>query len=363
MKDAAKLPRRRRRTQSAPTIADVARVAGFSPMTVSRVINAEPNVLEATRDKVREAIEGLGYIPNLAARSLAGARKCRIALLYSNPSVGFLSEFMVGSLVQARESDAELIVEHCPEDQSPYDLVQRLGAYRLDAVLLPPPLCDDKALLEALRQAGLLLAQIATSDPAPFARAVSIDDRAAARAMTEHLIGLGHRRLALVTGNPNQTASKSREQGFRDALAAAGVPCNPAWIVQGDFSYRSGLKAAEKLLGTDQRPTAIFASNDDMAAAAVATAHRHGLKVPRDLSICGFDDTAMALSIWPELTTIRQPIADMTRLAVRSLCDDVRGESSGAMTPGRLTGIAFELIRRSSDAAPGGGIKPGEAPL
>lgn len=353
MEDPAKLPRRKRRTQSAPTLADVAQAADVSPMTVSRVINDEPNVLEATREKVRDAIQRLGYIPNLAARSLAGARQCRIALLHSNPSAAYLSELMVGSLAQARESDAELIVEHCPEGEPVADLVRRLGSHRLDAVLLPPPLCDSHDLLDALHEAGLLLAQIATNAPAAFARAVSIDDRAAARAMTEHLIGLGHRNLALVTGNANQTASKSREQGFRDALMAAGLPCDPAWIVQGDFSYRSGLAAAERLLSRTPRPTAIFASNDDMAAAIVATAHRNGLDVPADLSVCGFDDTAMASSIWPELTTIRQPILDMARLAVRGLCEGVRGTRAEGMVVGSLTQLGFELVHRSSDAPPG----------
>ena len=133
-----------------PTVADVARHAGVSPMTVSRVINREPNVLPATRAKVDEAIAALGYVPNAAARSLAAGQQCRIALLHANPSAAYLSEVLMGSLAQASQIDAQLIVEHCELDEDPQALVRRLAGHRVDAVLLPPPLCDDAALVAAL---------------------------------------------------------------------------------------------------------------------------------------------------------------------------------------------------------------------
>lgn len=336
----------RRRGGSGATVADVARSAGVSAMTVSRVVNGGPGVGEATRGKVGKAIDALGYVPNPAARSLAGARQVRIALLHANPSAAYLSEFLIGSLAAATASDAMLVVEQYDPPETPRALASRLRKHRIAAVLLPPPLCDDEAVIAALADEGLVFARIATGAPGMGGHAVTIDDCAAARAMTAHLIAQGHRRIGMIAGNPNQTASGLRIAGYQAALSDAGVAFDPALIAEGDFTWRSGLLAAERLLGLSQRPSAIFASNDDMAAAAVAAAHRRGLDVPRDLSITGFDDTAMATATWPELTTIRQPVAAMSRAAVRLLVQTVRKGEDAELQHERLD---FELVRRSSD--------------
>jgi LacI family transcriptional regulator len=348
-------PRAPRRGQRGPTVADVARAAGVSSMTVSRVVNHEPSVLAATRDKVNAAIAALGYVPNPAARSLAGGQQCRVALLYSNPSAAYLSEFLVGVLAEAAACNVELMLEPISGAENAQALVSRLVAHRIDAALLPPPLCEDAALLAALKAAKMPMAQIATGRPEAFAQAVTIDDEAAAHTMTARLIGLGHRRIGFIAGNPNQTASALRRAGHERALAEAGISADPALFGAGDFSYRSGLVAAERLLAQAPRPTAIFASNDDMAAAAVAAAHRLGLEVPRDVSICGFDDTAMATTIWPELTTIRQPIASMARLALSLVAEAVRADLAGSAIPPRHRRLDFELVPRASDGAPRSG--------
>lgn len=242
-----------------PTVADVARQAGVSPMTVSRVINCEPNVLPATCDKVDAAIVALGYVPNPAARSLAGGQQCRIALLHANPSAAYLSEFLMGSLAQASVSDVQLIVEHCDLADRPVDLVRRLAGHRVDAVLLPPPLCDDLVLLAALREAGLPMAQIATGRAVDYAHALTIDDEAAAHAMTTHLVALGHRRIGFIAGAGNQTASALRRAGYARAMAEAGLPQDDELVVPGEFTYRSGLDATEALLALPVRPTALLA--------------------------------------------------------------------------------------------------------
>jgi LacI family transcriptional regulator len=168
--------------------------------------------------------------------------------------------------------------------------------------------------------------------------------------MTRHIIGLGHRRIGFVVGNPNQAASAQRLDGYRAALIDAGIVFDDALVVQGLFTYRSGLDAAEKLLDLHDRPTAIFASNDDMAAAAVAVAHRRHLDVPTALTVCGYDDTDFARSIWPELTTIRQPIADMARAAVELLVSKIRARRAGKDEPNRETILDFTLVKRGSDA-------------
>jgi LacI family transcriptional regulator len=348
--DPGRAPRRGGRR---PTIGDVARLAGVSAMTVSRVINNDAKVLPATRDKVQAGIAALGYVPNPAARSLAGARQCRIALLHSNPSAAYLSEFLMGSLAEAGASHALLQVEPYIESESAEALARRLAEHRTDAVLLPPPLSDNLDLIAALDAAGLVLAQIATGRPSPIAQAVTIDDEAAAHAMTAHLIGMGHRRIGFIAGHPNQTASDLRSEGYRRALRDAGIDPAPDLVAQGDFTCRSGLNAAESLLLRAVRPTAIFASNDDMAAATIAVAHRRRLDVPNDLTVCGFDDTAIATTIWPELTTIRQPIGAMSGQATCLLVAEVQRRTMGEGGGVRHVRLPFELVRRVSDSPPG----------
>lgn len=332
---------KRRRTGSSPTVSDVARLADVSLMTVSRVVNHATNVSDDTRERVLTAIATLGYVPNPVARSLANGGQRRIALLYANPSSAYLSEFLMGML-GAGSSQATLIIEKHEADEGASDVVARLRLDRADAVVLPPPLCDDGNLIDALVDAGLAIVQVATGQPHAAAAAVMIDDLAAARTMTGHLLALGHRRIGFVEGAADQSASLCRRQGFEQAMQAAGCAIAPEWLVAGDFTYRSGLVAADQLL--DAGVTAIFASNDDMAAASVAAAHRRGLDVPGDISIAGFDDSAMATTIWPMLTTIRQPIAEMAGRAVTLLAGNRNGDSEGQA----VECLPFALIVRES---------------
>lgn len=322
-------------------------------MTVSRVINGEKNVRDSTRDAVNAAIRELNYAPNPAARSLAGADLVRIGLLYANPTAAYLSEFLVGSLDQCSRANIQLVVEKCDERHAEA-AAQRLVVSGVDGIILPPPLCDFAAVTALLHEANVPAVAVATGKPLPDVSAVRIDDFAAAQAMTRHLIGLGHRRIGFIRGHPNLTASRQREEGYLATLAEAGIAADAALTAQGDFTYRSGFEAAEQLLALSPAPTAVFASNDDMAAATVAAAHRRGLDVPRDLSVVGFGDSALATSVWPELTTIRQPIAEMSRQAVTLLFEEVRSRRAGekAQHPHALQD--FALIRRDSDAAPKG---------
>lgn len=343
-----------RRQRGVLTIQDVAKHAGVSPMTVSRVINGEKNVRETTREVVNASIRELNYAPNPAARSLASAALIRIGLLYSNPSSAYLSEFLVGGLEQCSLANVQLVVEKCDDEAGYLPAVAKLVSSGIHGVVLPPPLCDLTEVLEALAGAGVPAVAVATGRPQPGASAVRIDDYEAALSMTRHLLALGHRRIGFIKGHPNQTASAQRLQGYLEALAEAGVMKDEALIAQGYFTYRSGLEASELLLDLERPPSAIFASNDDMAAATVAVAHRRGLDVPADLTVCGFDDTALATTIWPELTTIRQPIAEMSREAVALLAEEIRARRDGAAPQERQALLPYALIRRQSDAAPRG---------
>lgn len=343
-------PARSRQT-GAPTIADVAALAGVSIMTVSRVINSEPKVRQSTRDTVNAAIAQLNYAPNRAARNLAGAAQIRLGLLYSNPSEAFLSAFIVGSLEEAGRADVQIIVQKVEDGEDLTLATERMVASGVDGVILPPPLNETPEVLTVLEQAGMPTVAVATAKAPVGVAAIMIDDRSAAREMTAHLLGLGHERIGFIAGHPELSASNERLEGYREALAEAEIAFDDSLVAQGYFTYRSGLDAAERLLSLEDAPSAIFASNDDMAAAAVAIAHRGGLDVPSDLTVCGFDDVALATTIWPELTTIRQPIAQMSRRAVELLVTLLRNKRKSEINTHRIQ-VDYELVRRQSDAAP-----------
>ncbi len=341
-----------RRGNSAPTIADVASEARCSPMTVSRVINGEGNVREETRDRVREAIRKLNYSPNRAARSLAGGEQLRVALLFYNPSASYLSEFLMGALEEASRGDIQLVVHGCETMAEAEPLVHRLTKTGIRGFILPAPLCDDQSLLDLITELGAMAVAVGQGRATGAQTSVVIDEYQAAYDMTRHIIDLGHERIGFIIGNAAHVASGRRLEGFRAAMADAGLEVRPELVVQGRFTYRSGMAATERLLALDPLPTAIFASNDDMAAAAVAVAHREHLDVPNDITVCGFDDTAMASTIWPELTTVRQPIREMTAHALTAISRALRSKKSGGNAPTQIETLPYELIRRHSDAAP-----------
>jgi LacI family transcriptional regulator len=335
---------------SSATIADVAKESGFSPMTVSRVINGEKNVKHSTRTAVLSAVKKLNYSPNLAARMLAGADQIRIGMLYSNPSAAYLSRLLVGSLEQARLNHVQLVIEDCANDGDAQNAIRHLIANNVDGIIMSPPLCDSDEVLEMLGREKIAAVIVANWRPPGDISVIRIDDVGAAKKMTQHIISLGHRRIGFIKGDPSHRASHQRFDGFKSALAEAGMDLDPALVVGGSFTYRSGLEAAEKLLNLPNPPSAIFASNDDMAAAAITVAHRRHMDVPDKLTVCGFDDTDFAQSIWPELTTIHQPIANMAREAVNMLVEHIRSQRAGRTPPVADKVMNFTFMHRESDA-------------
>jgi LacI family transcriptional regulator len=229
--------------------------------------------------------------------------------------------------------------------------IERLLGDGVGGVILPPPLSDSNMALEALRHAKIPFVAVATGRPEETGLSVRIDDLEASAAMTRYLISLGHRDIGFIVGAVNQTVSAQRRAGFETALREAGLTLHPEWVKQGSFSYHSGLVAAEQMLSAARKPTAIFASNDDMAAAAIAAAHRVRLDVPKDLTIAGFDDTPLATTIWPALTTIRQPVAAMARKAVELLLEEIRLRRLGETLEPLQHFMNFTLVKRDSSAA------------
>ena len=334
------------------TIHDVARHAGVSPMTVSRVINAENNVRDETRERVNVSIKALRFSPNMAARNLASADRVLIGMLHANSTAAYLSELLLGALEQSSLSGCQLVLEQCEDVESEGRAIQRfISTGGIDGIILPAPLGDSQETLSAVAAANIPAVLVTAGRGLAGFSTVSIDDFEAAREMTRYLLGLGHKRIAFISGHPGHTASGQRFRGYIEGLTEAGLTVGPDQVAQGFFTYRSGLEAAERLLGNGWNPTAIFASNDDMAAATIAVAHRKGLDVPRDIAVVGFDDTPLATMIWPELTTVRRPIADMAREAVRILIDQIRNRRAGGLPRVAHKLLRYTLVKRQSSSA------------
>ncbi|MFK8016034.1 MAG: LacI family DNA-binding transcriptional regulator [Gammaproteobacteria bacterium] len=300
------------------TIADVAARAGVSVMTVSRVVNRDDKVKASTRATVEKAIAELNYTPNVAARALAGGTVRRICLLYGNPSSAYLGDLLTGALEAAVDAGVHLMVERTDPTLDPSALADRLGR-DWDAVIVPPPMSDIAGIRTLVRERGFPAVFLCSATESGRANEIRIDDRKAAFEMTQCLLEKGHERIGFIQGHPNQTVSEARLTGYQDALDAAGLALDADLIQPGLFNYRSGQLAGATLLDLRDRPTAIFASNDDMAAGCLAAAAAAGIQVPEELAIAGFDDSSIASVVWPPLTTLRQPVSEMAAMAVRTV--------------------------------------------
>ncbi|MDE2112566.1 MAG: LacI family DNA-binding transcriptional regulator [Alphaproteobacteria bacterium] len=339
--------------QNVATIYDVARYARVSKTTVSRVLNGSPNVDDNTRAAVLRAVNELQFRPNKAARSLASAAEFRIGLLYNNPSVAYFSELLIGALDSSSRNGSQLVVDKCEisDPKAACAAVRNFVKGGITGMMLTAPVSESSELISELTAAGVAVVALATGGFRGEVTCVGIDDYGAAFEMTNYLLNLGHRRIGFIKGHPSHTSSAKRFQGFEAALREAKHDVERPIVAQGLNSYRSGLEAGEKILSAKTIPTAIFATNDDMASAVMSVAHRKGLNVPTDLSVVGFDDT-IAGSVWPQLTTIRQPIHDIAATAIDIIVQNMRALRSGKRPKPRNHLIAHSLIERESTAPP-----------
>ena len=333
---------------SRKTIDDVAALAGVSIKTVSRVLNEEPSVRPDTRRRVKDAMAALDYQPSLPARSLAGRRSNLLGLVYENPSANYIYAVQSGAIARCRESRLRLFIQACGgADESRVDEVLAMVAQtHVDGLVLTAPLSADPVLIEALRRRELPIVLIAPNAAVEGVPAVMMDDRGAAHEMTLYLVALGHRRIGFVAGHPAHPSSRLREEGWRAALEESGLEAGEDLLEQGYNNARSGCDAGHRLLAGPNRPTAIFASNDDMAAGVLLAAHERGIGVPGELSVAGFDDTEIAGIVWPTLTTVRQPVYEMAHCAVGLVIDLIKGTP---VPP--VTWLDYSLKKRGSTAS------------
>jgi LacI family transcriptional regulator len=292
-------------------------------MTVSRVLNDEPFVRDEMRAKVQRAIEQLGYVPNLSAKRLAKGRSQAIALLYHNASWHYIQDVQRGVLDTARAAGYTTLMHPCdliqPEDAC--GVIEMALQRQVDGFILTAPADNAHALLENLDRMGVPFIRLTPSDresPRPY---VTATDRVGACEMTRYLLGLGHRRIGYVFGLYQSQAAYDRFAGYQDALAEAGIGYDESLMRFGDDHFDAGRDATRSLLEMHPRPSAVFCSNDEMAAGAYVAAHESGLRIPDDLSVAGFDDIALARQIWPALTTVRQPIYEIATTAARLLVE------------------------------------------
>ncbi|MCC7451044.1 MAG: LacI family DNA-binding transcriptional regulator [Anaerolineae bacterium] len=312
------------------TIRDLAKHAGVSIKTVSRVLNDEPRVSVSTRSRVVEAMQQLGYTPNISAQRLARGRAHAIGLVFHNATWDYINDVLQGTLETAHPRGYSIAIHPCDlsQPEAEQEVIQLVGQRRVDGLIFTPPSDNAPALLAALQQLDIPFVRLTPRDRGLHAPYVAADDRRGACRMTEHLVDLGHRRIGFVMGHVDHQASHDRLAGFRDALKAHDLPYDPLLVQQGNFTFESGVAAGQALLTNNPRPTAIFASNDNMAAGVLYAAHQLGIAVPTQLSIGGFDDVALARQVWPPLTTVRQPIYESAALAARLLIQLLNGELS-----------------------------------
>lgn len=331
------------------TIHDVAAYAGVSSMTVSRVVNNSDRVSAKMRERIEDVIKELNYIPNLAARAARSGVQ-RIGIIFTNPDSSNLGNFLMGALGSASNLSCELLIEPLIAHPTPIEAFQALIDKGVHGVILPPPICDSLEVHQLARKNSVMVLSFASASPKLYSPAVLIDDFSGACAMTHYLLKLGHEKIAFIRGDASHSPANSRYEGFVVAMNESNVEVNDDWVLEGDFSYKRGMQAGKELLDRpkSERPTAIFACNDDMATAVIAVAHGLGLKVPEDISIAGFDNTAIASAVWPQLTTIHQPIKEMAARAVKLIDESIKSDDKEKKVNHYIA--PFELKERGSTA-------------
>ena len=326
-------------------IRDVAALAGVAVKTVSRVLNGHPYVSTDTKARVEEAMQALDFRPSVAARILSGAKSNQIALIYDNHSPFYMFQIQTGCWEYCKAHGIRLLAQ-------PVDVADPLVGEQVrglvtethvDGIILSSPVTDCDPVLRALESMDIPFVRISPGTNHALTSSVFMDDAQAADDMTTHLINFGHRRIGFIKGHPNHMASDERLFGYRRALDRAGIGYEPGLVCDGEFDFESGVRAAEHFLSLPDRPTAIFASNDDMAAGVLAVAHDRGISLPDQLSVAGFDDTTLARTVWPPLTTIHQPMAELARTATEILI------AGGDINHRRLP---HTLVERASVAPP-----------
>jgi len=303
-----------------PTINEIARLAGVSKKTISRVINDEQGVSEDTRSRIKRIMEEVGYEPSRRARALANSRSFLLGLVYNNANSSYVLDLLAGCQATGNAQGYEIVMHSISEeDNAAQEIIRFMRRSGCDGLILTPPVSESTSVLAALLGHQWPMVRIA-GDNADFQLSqIKYNDRTASLTLASELIRLGHRQIAFI-GGPNQAGPTLRRlAGVHDALALHGLALGHQSIRYGDFTFESGREMAMELLTQPNRPTAIICANDEMAAGSYQSAATLGIAIPTELSVSGFDDSPVASHLWPQLTTVRQPVQDMAAEAVLQL--------------------------------------------
>ncbi|NCT83679.1 MAG: LacI family transcriptional regulator [Comamonadaceae bacterium] len=336
-------------SKNSVTLIDVAKQAGVALVTASRALNGTGFVSDETRKKVVAAAKALGYSPNLSAKILKGGRPNLLGLAVSNLQSSVINEIISAVSLAAKQAGLDLII---------YNASTELGAPKQqDINRVLGGLCEGILLVLPTAQEGLLAEFESSSVPVVLINywrnetrlpTVRGDNYEGSRAAVEHLIGLGHSRIAFITGSSYTGQSQERQRGYQDALKQAGIRPVKSLVVQGDFTQSGGFEAAQQLLAQPKRPTAIFAANDAMAMGAMDALKERGLQIPGDVSVVGFDDSPASNHVYPRLTTVRQPLSDIGEQAVRLILQRIRGQAPAQEADDAPIELPSTLVIRDS---------------
>jgi LacI family transcriptional regulator len=332
-----------------PTINDIARLAGVSKKTVSRVINQSPYVQKETRERIQAVIAEHGYAPDPQARGLAFRRSFLIGLVYDNPNPQYVVNMQLGLLDGMKGSGFELVVHPCDRGSPTFlaDLRSFVERQKLFGVVLTPSVSEDERAAALLSEIGCAYVRVASVSVDAPEKMIETRDRLGGQAAARHLADLGHARIAHISGPATFRSSHERRRGFEEGLAEKGLALEGRYAREGAYTFESGIACALDLLKLSPRPTAIFAGNDEMAAGVLQAARQLGLAVPGDLSVVGFDDFQIASRVWPALTSIRTPTREIGRLAAERLIGE---EVEARAEQDRLPSL---VVRESTGPAQG----------
>lgn len=314
------------------TINDVAKLSGVSIKTVSRVMNNEPSVRQLTREKVQAAVKELNYQPNLAARNLAGTKSFTIAYVYDNPNAYYIIDMQEGILSACRQQGFELLINPCDSQKENIaeDIINTIKHARVAGLVLTPPFSERPEFVKQITDLDIKVVRIMSGDIAPdeLSPCVMVNDRDAAQTITQHLIDLGHKKIGFIAGGAEHMSTIERYKGYRRALKANDIEFNKNLVIEGEYSFESGVNGAKTLMSTEvspeNLPTAIFSCNDEIAAGALFAARLMNIKIPEQLSIAGFENSPFSRQTWPKLTTANQPNKQIAQDAASLLISQIR---------------------------------------
>jgi len=335
------------------TINDVAKLAGVSMKTVSRVINKEPSVRKKTYDLVMEAVKELNYQPNIAARNLAGTSSFAVALVYDNPNAYYVIDMQNGVLSRCRDEGFELVIHPCSstDDQMQDEFKTMIQRSRLAGLVLTPPLSEQQNIIEMLDEMNMPYVRLLSGREEQNEgknNCILVNDFAAAYEITEHLIKHGHKNIAFVLGDKEHKSTTERLAGYQQALADNNISFNQSLIFEGHYSFESGVNGAKHLLADNNKlgVTAILGGNDEVAAGALFAARLMNIEIPAQLSISGFEDSPFSRQTWPKLTTAHQANNVISEHAARLLFSKAR--SSRKQEKDIITNFTPSIVVRES---------------